>query len=236
MSEADGWPPYRDDEIPPNADPALQEVLSRLHAATEQTRRALNTHYLFLEMKRKKAFADAVNNTPIAPGANIVARALIVDLVISLATLFDQDQSAIDLRKIINDLLHPDHIKVFEQFHASLSTPYDTKAARTRLTNYRRRLGKGKLGDALKRVRDLRNQSVAHLDQNPIYPTGRPWMQDTDYVLAAACAIIWNANFFAVGRRIDAAGLRKICRGYASSFTGVILKGLSADRKQVPTQ
>lgn len=230
MSENDQWPAYREEEIPPNASPSLREALARLDAAAQQARRALNTRYLFLEMKRKPAFTDAINNTSIVPGANIVAGALLVDLIIKLASLFDQDQSALDLRRIVNVLLHPEHTRVLEEFHASLSAPYDTETGRARLNRYRKKLGGGKLGAALRRIVDLRNQGVAHLDQNPSYPNGRPLIRDIDHVLAAVCAIIWNANAFAVGRRIDAAEVRKICRGYASSFTGVILKGLNAER------
>jgi hypothetical protein len=81
MSENDQWPAYKEKELPPSASPSLREALARLGAATQQTRRALNTRYLFLEMKRKRAFADAINNTPIVPGANIVAGALLVDLI-----------------------------------------------------------------------------------------------------------------------------------------------------------
>jgi hypothetical protein len=230
MPENGRWQNYREEDLPPNASPALREAFSRLDAATEQTRRALNVHYLFIEMKRTRPFAAAVNNTRVADGANVVASALIIDLIIKLASLFDRDPKAIDLRRIINSLLRPEHARVFEQFHASFSVPYDAAAGRARLNRYRKMLGEGKLGAALRRIVDLRNQGIAHLDQNPSYPDGRPWIRDTDYALAAACAITWNANAFAVGRFIDAAQVRKICRGYASSFTGVILKGINADK------
>jgi hypothetical protein len=52
-----------------------------------------------LEMKRKQAFADAVKNTSIADGANIVVRALLMDLIVTPASLFDQDKKAIDLER-----------------------------------------------------------------------------------------------------------------------------------------
>src|SRR5262249_53556285 len=146
-----------------------------------------------------------------------------------LASLFDQSPRAIDLRRIVNVLLRPEHNEIFEQFHASFPVPYNTAAGRARLIQYRKKLNEGKLGVALKRILDLRNQGVAHLDQSPIYPSGRPLIRDADYVLAAACAIVWNANIFGVGRNIDAAQVREICRGYASSFTEVIAKGINPD-------
>jgi hypothetical protein len=182
-----------------------------------------------LESGRWPAFADAVDNTSVAFGANIVVGALIVDLIIKLASLFDQDQRAVDLRRIVNILRHPDNGRTFEQFHASFPVSHDAAACKARLVRYRKKLGEGTQRAALRRIVDLRNQGIAHLDQNPKCPDGRPWVHDTDYVLAAACAIVWNANAFAVGRIIDSTKVRKICRGYASSFTRAILKGTAAD-------
>ena len=77
MPDNRGWQNFRDEELPPNANAALRQALADLDAASRQTRSALNLHYLFLKMKRTQAFADAVSNTSVAFGANIVAGALL---------------------------------------------------------------------------------------------------------------------------------------------------------------
>jgi AbiU2 len=200
--------------------------LIALNAASKQARIALGNYYVFIELTRKRPVVDAINNNSLAFGVRIVVGALIRDLIVNLASLFDHNTEATDLRRIINALLHPDNRDTFEKFHASFTVPYESEVGRERLRRYQRRLGKGELGESLQRIISLRTQVVAHLDQNPEYTSGRPLVRDIDHVLAAACIIIWNANVFAVGRWIDAAQTRGICRGHASTFAAALLRGI----------
>ncbi len=223
---ADEWPSLQPGDYPPGTDVALKRQLEALNAIGKQARIAAGSYYLFLALTRDRQFIECVNRAQAAYGIRIVVGSLIRDLIINLASMFDQNSNATDLRRVLNALLHRDNDEISRNFHATYGGGYDRDAAKARLASYRKRLNSNNLARALHRIVDLRKQAVAHIDMEPEFTKGRPLIRDIDYVLAAACIIVCDAYLFGLGRKIDASQTRDICRRGAASFAGIIRNGL----------
>jgi len=146
-------------------------------------------------------------------------------LVISLGSIFDSNPDALDLVRVLNALLNPENIEVFRSYHSTWPVPFDTDRGIRCLTQKARRFRRGKLRDAIQRIRDLRNQAIAHIDMEPVFENGRTKVWEIDYVLAGAAGAVVLANQFATGRFIDRAQMAAISRRNIAEFSRALLAG-----------
>ena len=227
------WSGYGSEEIPPDAPSDLQRALGELYAISRQIRVSCDTYYLFKAITQRRAFVEVVSGSPIAYSMRIVAGAVSRDLVISLASVFDADERAINLRRVINKLLHPNHIKIFRHFHATWPVPPDTDAGIAKLSRWQDRMKRGKLSEAIQRVIDLRKKAIAHVDLAPEFKNGPLKVWEVEYALAGATSAVLVANHFATGRWIDASQIRKNSRKAIASLTDVIIAGNMLHKHEV---
>lgn len=225
LPDEPGWPPYIGDEIPLGASGELKRQIKALNAISRQVRIAVDTYHMFKELARRRAVVDGISQSPAAYGTRVVVGALIRDLVICLGTIFDPDKRALSLERVLAALVCRDNEATFRRFHASWPVPYKTDAALEDLRYRLRRIKKGKLAKAIKRIRDLRSKAIAHLDLEPEFSDGRLKVWEIDYVLAAAAGAVVAANLFATGRSLDASQIAAASRKQVAAFSRALLAG-----------
>ncbi len=226
-TETPWWPEYRPEEGPPDATNELLQALGELNAITRQVRIATDTYYMFKELARKRSVVDVISGSPIEYGVRIVVGAIIRDLVIALASVFDSETKATNLKRVLNSLLHPRHTDIFRRWHASWPVPYSTDNGIARLKYLQKRINTGTPAKAIARIIDLRKQAIAHVDLAPEFKRGRPQVWEIEYTLVAVASAVLTANLFATGRNIDAHQLRAHSRKRIEEFSHALLAGNS---------
>lgn len=225
MIEYNTWPGYMPEEIPPDAPPGLKHTMNELNTISRKIRVSVDTYYLFKTIMQRRAFAEAVNGSPIAYATRVVAGAVTRDLVISLASIFDSNNDAINLKRVVNSLLNPKHVEILRRFHATWPAPYDTNSGIKKLLYWQNKIRKGNLSNAIQKISDLRNKAVAHVDLDPEFKHGRVQVWEIEYIIVGASSIVLIANQFAAGRIIDAAQLRQNSRQAIACLTNSIIAG-----------
>jgi hypothetical protein len=224
-TETPQWTNYRPEEGPPDATDNLRQALAELNVITRQVRIATDTYYMFKELARRRSVSDAIIGSPIEYGVRIVVGAIIRDLVIALASVFDAEAKATNIKRVVNNLLRPTHTALFRLWHASWPVPYDTENGIARLRYWQKRINSGKPAKAVERIIDLRRKAIAHVDLEPEFKEGRPQVWEIEYVLVAVATIVRTANLFATGRDIDAQQLRAHSRKRIEEFSRALLAG-----------
>jgi hypothetical protein len=219
------WTEYRPGEGPRDATDELRRALGELNAITRQVRIAIDTYYMFRELARRRSISDAIAGSPIEYGVRIVVGAIIRDLIIGLASVFDAEAKATNLKRVINNLLRPTHADIFRRWHAIWPVPYDTENGIAQLRYWQKRINSGKPARAIERIIDLRRKAIAHVDLAPDFKEGRPQVWEIEYVLVAVASIVRTANLFATGRNIDAQQLRSHSRKRIEEFSRALLAG-----------
>lgn len=177
---------------------------------------------MFKELARRRETVNAINRSSISYGVRVVVGALVRDLVISLGAIFDPDPRALNLERVLSELVRQDNVETFRRFHASWPVPHKTDVILASLRLRLRRIKRGKLADAIKRVRDLRSKAIAHIDLDPEFEAGRLKVWEVDYVLAAAAGAVVEANLFATGRSLDPSQIARASRKQIAAFSRVL--------------
>jgi hypothetical protein len=224
-TETPWWTEYHPMEGPPGATEELRQALVELNAITRQVRMAVDTYYMFKELARKKSICDAVNGSPIEYGVRILVGAVVRDLVIALASVFDPQSKATNIKRVLNALLLPAHEEIFRRWHAGWPVPYDTDKGIARLRYLRRRINNGKPAKAIERIIELRKKAMAHVDLEPEFKAGKPQVWEIEYTLVAVASTVLVANLFATGRNIDAQQLRANSQKRIKEFSDALLAG-----------
>jgi hypothetical protein len=97
------------------------------------------------------------------------------------------------------------------------------------LSSTGRAIRSGKLKAAIRRVVNVRNSFVAHIDFKPaaLGEGERAIIRDFDHVISAASIIVGETNVFVLGRRVDVAGLRMILREEAGGLVSTLKRGFN---------
>ena len=231
---SNGLPALTDDDIPAGASHALRKQLYALDEITRQARIIANSHYLFLELARKQAFATAINETPAAYATRVVVGSLMRHMVVGLASMFDNDQKATNLRRVLNEVLKEENRSVIETFNARFTSAATLLENRQRLIEYRSKINRDPYKGALERISDYRRQSVAHVDLDPVFDRGRPIVRDLGLILVYSCVAVYEANLFCLGKAYDLQAIKEICQKGASAFTDIVLRGVATWRNDFP--
>jgi hypothetical protein len=184
------WPPFTTAELPPSLVRELESILEPLYVATLELHRTSYRYELLAGLGRDRNFVDRINRTTAAPPLNTVKGCVNTAIVVSLCAFFDEESSAVNLKKTLNEVLRPEYADRFREFHATIDASFDASHQLARLRRMQRRLRRGNIGKAIERLRDLRNQMVAHLDTRPEFAKGYPVMADMTSVLAAVANIV----------------------------------------------
>lgn len=180
----------------PEMDPRLRSEIDALSRATGHLLVVIHRYEMYLAVARSREFVDRINTTASAPGLNTIRGALAATLVISLAALFDHNQNATSLARVLNAMLSSRNRDAFAALHSKFLSPSDAEAARRGLTRLRSRLSRAPLSAAVERLRTHRHQEVAHLDINPRFPNGPALTGDIDLVFGFAANVVVKANRF----------------------------------------
>lgn len=224
---ASGPPPNQsEEEFPAGASPSLRKQIVALQTVTTRLRTIIREYYLFSKLARDKSFVDSVNGTEATPGLRVIVHALIGDMIIKIASLYDNDQRATDVRRILNALTDPVNRDVLSQYHQSFVVLFDTERETSRLSQHRERLRRRRLQAAIGRIIDLRKQVFAHSDLNPQFPSGPAMVRDIQHVLAATAIVIRDANAYAGNGATDLEGMKRVSRSAATAFANVVVHGL----------
>lgn len=172
MVAASNWPPFTSVELPPSLVGELGCILEPLYVATLELHRTVYRYELLAALGRNWDFVQRINGTTAAPALNTVKGCVSTSIVLSLCALFDEEAGAVSLKKILNEVLRPEYADRFREFHATLDASFNVSHHLARLGRMQRRLRRGTIGKAIERLRDLRNQMVAHLDTKPEFGKG----------------------------------------------------------------
>jgi hypothetical protein len=211
---ASNWSPsYTPAELPPALADDLGGILEPLHLATLELYRTLYRYELLVALGQRDFF-NKINGTTAAPPFNTVVGCINTAIVVSLCAFFDETPGAVNLRAILNRILRPDYADRFREFHSAMNPGFDVDRHRRRLVQMQRRLRRhGKTGEAIQRLSDLRNQTVAHLDTQPRFDQGYPMIADMSTVLASVAKILISVVRLTVaGRRIELSLARRDAR------------------------
>ncbi|WP_156948518.1 hypothetical protein [Bradyrhizobium sp. WSM1417] len=196
---------------------------------TREIRVLLGQLFLYRAMSRSKRFVDACNHSTAAEGANIVVATLLRSMIISTAALFDEDRRAASLRRTLTAALRPDRSEFLQLLHARNGSAELAGISAQRLVKYSRALRRGKLGEAIATLAELRNTAIAHFDLQPKITGRRAMIHDIDHVISAASIVAGEANVWVLARKVDGPALRHILRKDATGFVGVLQNGLSTE-------
>lgn len=180
----------------PDMPDALRAGLEVLRRATGHFLIVVHRYEMYQALARDGEFVARINLSTAAAGLNTIRGALAATLVISLAALFDQDSDATALTRALNSIITSANTVPFATLHPAFTPPIDTDRALNGLRRLRSRLSREPLNKAISRLRDLRNQDVAHLDVDPDFRKGPARTGDIDLVYAASANIIVKANRF----------------------------------------
>jgi hypothetical protein len=204
-----------------------KRLARELLRVTRECRVLLGQFFLYTAMTRSKEFAGACNASDAREGAAIVVGSLMRIMVVTIAALFDEDRRTSNIPKILRTALSPARSAFSVEFHKRYGVETESKKSQETLIKYGRAIRGGKLKAAIRRLVNVRNTFVAHIDFLPatLGEGERAIVRDFDHVISAASIIIGEANVFVLGRRIDAANLRKILRREAGGLVSVIARG-----------
>ena len=180
----------------PDMPPSLRAGVEVLGRATGHFLIVAHRYEMFRALARDAAFVVRINGTTASDGLNTIRGALAATLVVSLAALFDRNSDSTPLARVLNSILTPANVDTFATLHQTFATPIDTSRERKGLQRSHARLSQEPQKGAIERLRDLRNQDVAHLDLNPAFAKGRVLTSDIDLVHAISANIIVKANRF----------------------------------------
>jgi hypothetical protein len=204
-----------------------KELANGLLRVTRETRVLLGQFFLYVAMTRSKEFANACNASDAKEGAAIVVGSLMRTMVVTIAALFDEDGRTSNVPKTLRTALSPARTEFLRKFHEHYGVEAESQKSRERLVRYGRSIRSGALKAAIRRVVNVRNTFVAHIDFSPpaLGEGERAIVRDFDHVISAAAIIVGETNVFVLGRRIDVAGLRKILREEAGGLVSTLKRG-----------
>ena len=231
------WPlaPYTRADLPPALADELESLLEPLYVATLALHRLVYRHELQRAIGRDRDFVPRINGTTAAPPLTTIRGCLAESVVGGLCSFFDEDADAVDLRAILNCVLRPEYADRFCEFHTITGAGLDVSRQRARLGRMQRRIRRGHVARAIGRLRDLRNQLVAHLDTRPEFAKGRPVMSDMDVVLGAVANIVVSVGRLVItGRQIVPAIARRDARLQARAFCLAIQPVASTSAHHLP--
>jgi hypothetical protein len=197
------WPPFGPDAYPEGMTAELVALLPNLHAACVVVTSAAYEHEMFRVFGRDEAFLRKVNGTDVAPAIGVLRTCISDSLILSLAMLFKSDPKAVNLRQLLNHLCRPEYTAFFAAAHRRCHPPLDTERQRGRLIYMQRRINRDPLRGCIKRIDDLRDQGVAHLDRAPKPDFEWPLMRDVSMAFAAAANITVTALHYMTWRRFN---------------------------------
>ena len=224
-----GWPSIAASEIPPDADDALIETLHAMNFATLRLRHLLNAYAMFRELGQRRSVARAIADGGPAAGSRTIVQTLLRDMAVGLASLFDNDGQATDVRRMINTLLHPRSYAALHAFHATWDPPLNTDSEFAKLLILKKRLNSPKIRSSIDRIRNLRHQEIAHLDLAPESPLGTPNVQEIPRVLIAAGTALVQCNRVALGRAYNSGEIWNIATRNARIFADTLVRGIDAE-------
>jgi hypothetical protein len=199
----------------------LRTGLAMLHRATNHFIVLAHRYEMYRAIARNRDFVMRINGTTSAAGLNTLRGALAATLVISLAALFDSEKGATSLYKVLNPVFIPSNAEALATIHHLILVPFDPDQVLDQLRRLRSRLSRPPIKGAVERLRDLRNQDVAHLDLTPEFPNGPALTGEIDLVYAISANIIVKCNLF-YGLRIRAADIRAEARAQAHVLSQAI--------------
>jgi len=216
-------PPFID-QHGENEDKLLASELLRV---TKETRVLLGQFFLYIAMTRSKGFAEACNASDAKEGAAIVVGSIMRTMVVTVAALFDENPRTSNIPKILRTALSPSRSEFIRGFHEHYGVEAESQKSRERLVKYGRAIRTGKLKAAIRRLINVRNTFVAHIDFEPVAlgEGERAIVRDFDHVISAASIIVGEANVFVLGRKVDIAALRKILRREAGGLVSALVCG-----------
>jgi AbiU2 len=198
---ANNWSPFQAEELPPSLVADLSEILKPLYLASLELHRTVYRYELFAALGRSRDFVNKINRSTSAPALNTVKGCVTTTLVMSLCAFFDEDGDAVNVRRILNRVLKPEYDEAFREFHSHQPFGRDAVALKQRLIRMQRRLNRGRTAAALARLRDLRNQIVAHLAIDPNLPLGHPALLDITLLLAAVTNLVVSLVRYVIATR-----------------------------------
>ena len=202
-------------------------LAKELLRVSKETRVLLGQFFLYLAMTRSKEFAEACNASDAKEGAAIVVGSIMRTMVVTIAALFDEDPRTSNIPKTLRTALSPPRSEFLLRFHKYCGVETEAQKSRVGLIKYGRSIRTGELNAAIRRIINVRNTFIAHLELQPatMEKGQRAIVRDFDHVVSAAAIIVGEANVFALGRRVHTAALRKILRQQAAGLVSTLVRG-----------
>ena len=222
-------PPYIDQHTTLKTKTSVQEMLR----VTREVRTILGQFYIYSALTRTPSLSKAVSASAASDGVRVIIGSLMRTLIVSTAALFDDNPKTSNLPKLIKSSLTTDSQKAFNDFHAHNGSSSIGMEACNRLVNYRRKMSRSPLRQAVDRIKLVRNRVVAHFESEPDPVTNdmKATVRDYDYVIAAAAIITGESNIWMIGRKVNVPELRQILRNEARGFCDVLMHARTSDQR-----
>jgi len=205
---------------------------------SKEVRVLLGQFFLYVALTRSRDLASALKTSDAKEGVAIVVGSLMRTMVVTVAALFDEDPRTSNISKVLRTALRPDRCQFFQSFHRQYDVEPEAEQSRERLIKYGRAIRTGKLRDAIRRLVNVRNTFVAHIEFQPAARADhdRAIVRDFDHVISAAAIIVGEANVFTLGRRVDISALRRILREEADGLVSTLRRGLEQRASSLPIE
>lgn len=166
----DPWATFETSERIAMMPPKLAKAAQGLGIVVEELKACVTLYELAITLNQesflKKVRRSSHSNCH-ASIRNVIVAAF-RNVCIGLPGIFDKDQNAIDLRRIINPMFVGPERQAILDFHSQTSQEARVDANRMleKMTFLRRRMNTGKFKDALESLSNMRNKQFAHFDYN----------------------------------------------------------------------
>lgn len=218
----DYYPPFDPLELPASPSQRMTTALDSLYRASVEIHRTLYRLALLHEISRSAEFTRRVNNTPLAHPMLTIRGSLAYTVAISLYAVFDVKDTSASLRRVLRTLVDRREEPSIRQLHAG--TGIDVDRALARLGRLQKRMNSGYVQGAVTRLKDLRDQQLAHFDIAPTFGQGLVLMGDIDRIFTFAANVVNSATLVAVRRLLKTRESYEDARKQARDLTSTLIR------------
>lgn len=213
------YPPFDLRELPQRPSPRMSKALDALYFATVEIHRTLYRIALLREITSNPTFIKQIGQSPAIRPMLTVRGGLSFVVVMSICSVFDVNGSSASLRRVLKTLTDRREEECLRRLHEEANTQIDLDEALARLRRQQERLNSREVGDALARMKDLRDKELAHLDVAAEFVRGKPKFGDIYRTFVFAANVANTATVVAVKRLFDTQGSYKDAFNQAQDFT-----------------
>lgn len=226
INPRDPWNSFETPERIAMMPPKLARVARNLGVVVTELQSVL-TLYEIVTALNDKAFLGKILNSGCYPTTINIIVSTSRNMCIALVGIFDTDQNAVDLKRIVNAMLIESEKKLILDFHGQTSTEARADAQRMveKMSFLRRRMNKGRFSKSLTNISNLRHKRFAHYDYENGQNLAAFPKRDIEFCFVNAARLADLACRVLIQRAYMLPEMRRYARNDAIAFRDALVRG-----------